>query len=270
MSEKTIGTLSKFTGIHDHTIKYYEKIGLLSSNRKEHSNYRSYDMRICTDIYECVKYRNMGFSLKETKELVKEADDRRLEELLAERKERIDEEIRSLTEQKRRLEIFRGEIKELEERLGKWYIEECGDFYFRSQTKELDYEGGDYLESDGLNLSTLLPVSKTTVHMEKTYLNGGRKGYSWGMGIFPGKDRAWIEGRAGYRHVPAGRAFVFYLKITGPYVSDGSMAEEINGHYRRFRSGTPEEAFGVRLKITCDEEGNDWNYFKIFIPLEEK
>lgn len=202
MSEKTIGTLSKFTGIHAHTIKYYEKIGLLSSNRKEHSNYRSYDMRICTDIYECVKYRNMGFSLKET--------------------------------------------------------------------KELDYEGGDYLESDGLNLSALLPVSKTTVHMEKTYLNGGRKGYSWGMGIFPGKDRAWIEGRAGYRHVPAGRAFVFYLKITGPYVSDGSMAEEINGHYRRFRSGTPEEAFGVRLKITCDEEGNDWNYFKIFIPLEEK
>ena len=245
MSEKTIGTLSKFTGIPAHTIKYYEKIGLLSSNRKENSNYRSYDMRICTDIYECVKYRNMGFSLKETKELVKEADDRRLE-------------------------IFRGEIKELEERLGKWYIEECGDFYFRSQTKELDYEGGDYLESDGLNLSTLLPVSKTTVHMEKTYLNGGRKGYSWGMGIFPGKDRAWIEGRAGYRHVPAGRAFVFYLKITGPYVSDGSMAEEINGHYRRFRSGTPEEAFGVRLKITCDEEGNDWNYFKIFIPLEEK
>ena len=235
MSEKTIGTLSKFTGIPAHTIKYYEKIGLLSSNRKEHSNYRSYDMRICTDIYECVKYRNMGFSLKETKELVKEADDRRLEE-----------------------------------RLGKWYIEECGDFYFRSQTKELDYEGGDYLESDGLNLSALLPVSKTTVHMEKTYLNGGRKGYSWGMGIFPGKDRAWIEGRAGYRHVPAGRAFVFYLKITGPYVSDGSMAEEINGHYRRFRSGTPEEAFGVRLKITCDEEGNDWNYFKIFIPLEEK
>ena len=49
MSEKTIGTLSKFTGIPAHTIKYYEKIGLLSSNRKESSNYRSYDMRICTD-----------------------------------------------------------------------------------------------------------------------------------------------------------------------------------------------------------------------------
>lgn len=72
MSEKTIGTLSKFTGIPAHTIKYYEKIGLLESSRNEHSNYRSYDMRICTDIYECVKYRNMGFPLKETKELVKE------------------------------------------------------------------------------------------------------------------------------------------------------------------------------------------------------
>ena len=100
MSEKTIGTLSKFTGIPAHTIKYYEKIGLLESSRNEHSNYRSYDMRICTDIYECVKYRNMGFPLKETKELVKEADDRRLEELLEDRRLQIEEEIRALTEQK--------------------------------------------------------------------------------------------------------------------------------------------------------------------------
>ncbi|HIX99285.1 MerR family transcriptional regulator [Faecalicatena contorta] len=270
MSEKTIGTLSKFTGIPAHTIKYYEKIGLLSSNRKESSNYRSYDMRICTDIYECVKYRNMGFPLKETKELVKEAGDRRLDELLDERESQIEEEIRALTEQKRRLEIFRREIRELEGRLGKWYIEECGDFYFRSQTKELDYDGGDYLEADGLNLSTLLPVSKTTVHMEREYLRGEKRGYSWGMGIFPGEDREWIREKKGYRYVPAGRAFVIYLKITGPYVSDGTMAEEIGRYYRLLWPGTPSEAFGIRLKITFDENGNDWNYFKIFIPLEEK
>lgn len=268
MSEKTIGTLSKFTGIPAHTIKYYEKIGLLESSRNEHSNYRSYDMRICTDIYECVKYRNMGFPLKETKELVKEADDRRLEELLEDRRIQIEEEIRALTEQKKRLEIFSREIRDLEKRIGKWYIEEYDDFYFRSQTKELNYDGGDYLEADGLNLADRLPVSKTTVWMDREYLSGGRSGYSWGMGIFPGEDRDWIREKKGYRHIPAGRAFVLCLKITGPYVSDGSMAREIAEAYRMFRPGTPPEAFGVRLKITYDKEGNDWNYFKIFIPLD--
>ncbi len=62
MNEKTVGMLAKFTGVSVHTIKYYEKIGLLSSTRREHSNYRSYDIRACTDIYECMKYKNLGFA----------------------------------------------------------------------------------------------------------------------------------------------------------------------------------------------------------------
>ena len=45
MNEKTVGMLAKFTGVSVHTIKYYEKIGLLSSARREHSNYRSYDIK---------------------------------------------------------------------------------------------------------------------------------------------------------------------------------------------------------------------------------
>ena len=70
MNEKTVGMLAKFTGVSVHTIKYYEKIGLLSSTRREHSNYRSYDIRACTDIYECMKYKNLGLALKETWKLV--------------------------------------------------------------------------------------------------------------------------------------------------------------------------------------------------------
>ena len=165
MSEKTIGALSRFTGISAHTIKYYEKIGLLSVGRKENSNYRSYDMRVCTDIYECVKYRNMGFSLKDTQELVKEASNERVSELLAERKDRI-------------------------------------------------------------------------------------------------------HGREGYLHVPAGRAFVTYIKFAGPYVSDGRMGQELMKVYRQFRQDTPKEAFGQRIRITRD--GTVWNYFKVFIPLAEE
>ena len=74
MNEKTVGMLSKFTGVSVHTIKYYEKLGLISSSRREQSNYRSYDVKSCTDIYECMKYRNMGFSLKDIQLLLKEGD----------------------------------------------------------------------------------------------------------------------------------------------------------------------------------------------------
>ena len=87
MNEKTVGMLAKFTGVSVHTIKYYEKIGLLSSTRREHSNYRSYDIRACTDIYECMKYKNLGFALKEVGNLIKEADSEAIDNLLKKRLE---------------------------------------------------------------------------------------------------------------------------------------------------------------------------------------
>ncbi len=90
MNEKTVGMLAKFTGVSVHTIKYYEKIGLLSSTRREHSNYRSYDIRACTDIYECMKYKNLGFALKEVGNLIKEADSEAIDNLLKKRLEEMD------------------------------------------------------------------------------------------------------------------------------------------------------------------------------------
>ena len=270
MSEKTIGALSRFTGISAHTIKYYEKIGLLSVGRKENSNYRSYDMRVCTDIYECVKYRNMGFSLKDTQELVKEASNERVNELLAERKAQIEEEITRLTEQRRQLEIFQEQIGELERHLGKWYVEECRDFYLRPQTKELDFDEDYCLESGGLNLAEYMPISQSTVWLKEEYLAGGLTGYSWGQGVFPAERKDRIHGREGYLHVPAGRAFVTYMKFAGPYVSDGRMGQELMKVYRQFRQDTPKEAFGQRIRITRDGDGTVWNYFKVFIPLAEE
>ena len=100
MNEKTVGMLAKFTGVSVHTIKYYEKIGLLSSTRREHSNYRSYDIRACTDIYECMKYKNLGFALKEVGNLIKEADSEAIDNLLKKRLEEIDASLSELQELK--------------------------------------------------------------------------------------------------------------------------------------------------------------------------
>ena len=96
MNEKTVGMLSKFTGVSVHTIKYYEKLGLISSSRREQSNYRSYDVKSCTDIYECMKYRNMGFSLKDIQLLLKEGDNALLSSLLEKRSQELATEVTEL------------------------------------------------------------------------------------------------------------------------------------------------------------------------------
>ena len=118
MNEKTVGMLAKFTGVSVHTIKYYEKIGLLSSTRREHSNYRSYDIRACTDIYECMKYKNLGFALKEVGNLIKEADSEAIDNLLKKRLEEIDASLSELQELKKRVMDYLAETEEIEKKQG--------------------------------------------------------------------------------------------------------------------------------------------------------
>lgn len=268
MNEKTVGKLAKFTGVPVATIKYYEKIGLLSSSRKEKSNYRSYDIRICTDIYECIKYRNMGFPLKEIGELLKEADDTRFQEMLDDRLECLEGQIRDMSLQLERLKEYRQDLDRLEERLGQWYIEEFPSFYFRLQTEGLAYGEDTELESDGINLSHYAPASKSIVVIKREYLKGDLKAFSWGQGMIPRPGDDFLKGKEGFSHVPAGRAFVTYLRMCGPYVSDGRLGEELRRIYSMYSSELPPgDIYGSRLKITHDSEGNDWNYFKIIIPL---
>ena len=157
MNEKTVGMLSKFTGVSVHTIKYYEKLGLISSSRREQSNYRSYDVKSCTDIYECMKYRNMGFSLKDIQLLLKEGDNALLSSLLEKRSQELATEVTELLNTCELIENYRKELADLDRRLGKWYIEDCPDFYFRRQTKGLNYMDEASCESDGINLAEYAP-----------------------------------------------------------------------------------------------------------------
>ena len=122
MNERTVGMLARFTGVSVHTIKYYEKIGLLSSNRKEHSNYRSYDIRTCTDIYECMKYKNLGFSLKDVGTLTKDADEIKMRQMLEKRLQEVDASIKELRSLKKRVENYLEETDEIEKKHLKIYI----------------------------------------------------------------------------------------------------------------------------------------------------
>lgn len=269
MEETTIGTLARFTGVSSHTIKYYEKIGLFRANRKEQSNYRSYGLRACTDIYECVKYKNLGFSLKEIGILHGEADDDRLKQMLAKRLEEVEEEIRKACVLRDCIREYSKELEMLDEHLDEWYLERCPDFYFRRQSENLEYLDDGCMESDGINLIDYAPRSKDVVKIAPEYLNGKAVRFSWGQGICIREGETWMQDRKGFEHISARRAFVTYMRVTGPYVSQGEMIEKIRRIYGEYRETFETSAYAIRIKITYDEEGRDWNYFKIVIPDPE-
>ncbi len=70
----TIGRLSKSTGVHIETIRYYEKIGLLPHPPRTASGYRQYDGEFEKRLTFVSRCRELGFSLSEIKTLLELVD----------------------------------------------------------------------------------------------------------------------------------------------------------------------------------------------------
>jgi MerR family Zn(II)-responsive transcriptional regulator of zntA len=65
-----ISDLAKRSGISAHTLRYYEKTGLLSASQRSESNYRIYSQDDLTTAKFIKRSKECGFSLAETASLL--------------------------------------------------------------------------------------------------------------------------------------------------------------------------------------------------------
>ncbi|WP_125140562.1 MerR family transcriptional regulator [Clostridium transplantifaecale] len=268
MDEKNIGTLARFMGVSPHTIKYYEKIGILTPERDEKSNYRRYQLSICTDLSECIRYRSMGFSLKELDVLRKTADSRLLDEMLMERLRAVEEELLKLTGIRSFLKEYMEECRRAEEELGEWYIEPFSQIiYCRMQTENLLFTG-ENLAMDALNIMDYAPETTAVVTLDREYMEGGEKKYSWGQSLSFMEEQPVFEEHPEFISLSPKKVFIAYRRYTGHFVSNGAMAEDIRMAFHEYAPNFPDSVYAFRIKITRGGDGTDWHYFKIVVPLK--
>lgn len=98
-----IGQLSKLTGFSRDTIRYYEKIGLIVLPRKarRENNYKDYPEEVLQQLQAIRKYKDLGFTLEEIRELlvlqsIKVLDVAKLSQLIDIKITGVDEEIERL------------------------------------------------------------------------------------------------------------------------------------------------------------------------------
>lgn len=268
MDEKNIGTLARFMGVSPHTIKYYEKIGILAPDRDERSNYRRYHLRICTDLTECIRYRSMGFTLKELDILRKKAGGEKLKEMLHDRYIKLNREIERLSRLRNFVKDYEEECDRAEARLSEWYIEPWDRItYCRLQTDKLSFTG-ENLASDSINIMDYAPETESMVVLYREYMQGGEQNYSWGQSLSFGERQPVFEAHPEFICLSPVKVFITYQKYTGHFVSDGRMADQIRAVFHEYSHEFPDHVYAFRIKITHDEEGNDWHYFKIIVPLK--
>lgn len=71
----TIGALSKRTGVHIETIRYYERVGLLPDPPRTAGGHRAYGENHLKRLTLVARARDLGFSLREVRALLALAED---------------------------------------------------------------------------------------------------------------------------------------------------------------------------------------------------
>jgi DNA-binding transcriptional MerR regulator len=97
-----IGEVSRQTGLSVHTIRFYEAEGLLQGAARTNAGYRIYSLEIVEQLHFIRKAQELGFSLKEIRDLL----------ILRDRRMGVCSHVKSLVEEK--LASVSAKLRELE------------------------------------------------------------------------------------------------------------------------------------------------------------
>lgn len=96
-----IAELEQRTGVNRHTLRYYEKAGLLQEVERRGNNYRDYPEKAVERVDMVRQLKALGFSLREIREVLDALRSDRIDceqgaVLMAEKKAAVDDKIREL------------------------------------------------------------------------------------------------------------------------------------------------------------------------------
>ncbi len=94
---KKTSEVSKLVGVSRRTLQYYDDEGILAAARSK-DNHRLYDDGTLEKIWQILLYKEMGFELKEIRQLLQLSEDRR-KEYLIQRIRAVKSEIECLNDQ---------------------------------------------------------------------------------------------------------------------------------------------------------------------------
>ena len=119
----TIGQVAKLAGVGVETIRFYEREGLLNKPKRKESGYRMFGPEVVNRIRFIKSVKELGFSLKEIRELLFLRVDGRATG--AEVKRRVDSKIDQIDHRIRDLKKVRNALAQLSRSVGKRSLGEC-------------------------------------------------------------------------------------------------------------------------------------------------
>lgn len=165
MNEKwAIGEVAKLFDVSTDTLRYYEKSGILSSNKNSDNGYRYYSYDEIVVLMDILFFRNMELSVKDIKQIITKMDVGDIKNILYQNQRIVENRIEELIKLKKMISQAASQYKLCEERLGEFLIVSAPDFKYKLIGKQADdlvtmirkYKKEDWID-DRIRYTLLVP-----------------------------------------------------------------------------------------------------------------
>lgn len=269
MKRYTVGQMAKSMGVSAQTLRHYEEMGLVESQRNEQNQYREFSMRDNKILMQTGLYRSMGFSLKEIRSLFKEYQGDDVQEAFSRRIDEVDQQIEELIQLKEELKEYAAYIQMAVERTGECWIDEADKTFYGVLKK------GSGLAIEGESIEELIYFQKMAPHIRQGFrvsldrIMNEQKPFDFQYGVFLKQE--WAE-----KHCHKDEIVSHRISLKGPIAHQiiksslfspelfKPLLEYVDAHGYKPAG----DFYGIALYMNYVEEDQD--YFDFILPLCHK
>jgi DNA-binding transcriptional MerR regulator len=139
MNEKwTIGEVAKLFDVSTDTLRFYEKVGILSSHKNGANGYRYYSYDEIVVLMDILFFRNMELSVKDIKQIITKMDVGDIKNILYQNQRIVEDRIHELIKLRKMIGQVASHYEVCEQRLGEFAIVPAPDFKYKVLDKQAD------------------------------------------------------------------------------------------------------------------------------------
>ncbi|WP_410496086.1 MerR family transcriptional regulator [Cellulosilyticum sp. ST5] len=262
----TIGQVAKFLGVSRDTLKFYEEKELVKPKQDDENGYRKYNDYDIYDVITTNFYRHLDIEVKKIQEIRQSKSIIEIEELLGEKKRRIEEEIAYKQLLLKRLEEVEEGCKNIRDYLGKYTIKEMPLLLIKGEIS-------DFMAYDEYEM-----IKKNTDQLKETVtLTDIRRIISFDEKGVTG-DKCVVVNAIEKAEVPVQGKILSHPKCIYTIVENGrwlngenDVAEHVEAYLRKVGMENGYEPVGVvyvNILLTTYEEGVERIFLEIYAPIK--
>lgn len=258
-----IGDVSSILGTSTDLLRYYEKRGVVMPEKNADNNYRYYDAWDINYLLDCLWFKNFGYSIDQTAEMVRNSDIASLKSEFLEKEDELRESIKRSQLLLRRSEEYRDDLDKAERLLGVCEISESPEmvcFINRFGNEYTINEARSYARS----WLAVMPFNHRYFEISDEH----ETGYCWGFSL----DSSYVEA-LGFdaappmKVIPARRCVHTVFRSNG---GRGGFDPSLPDYMREFarEHGYDGDGMIYGVLLASVSEGDLTGYFEAWLPIE--